>query len=98
MTGGLPRPPDDPVGRYSWPWVVGAFLFVVVSPIAAAMTRSSRGSAFTAWLVVQILATALAWLIPEARQVLAGRKQATAEETEHAAARQPRRRGRPGQA
>jgi GAF domain-containing protein len=82
MTGGLPRPSDEPVGRYSWPWIVGAFLFVVVSPIAAAMTRSSQGTAFTTWLVVQIAATALAWLIPEARQVLAGRKQATAEENE----------------
>jgi GAF domain-containing protein len=67
----------------TWPWVLGAFLFVVVSPIAAAaMTRSTTGVKYTTWFVVQILATGLAWLIPQVRQIISERRQASAEERE----------------
>jgi GAF domain len=83
VTGGLAKPPEAPeLGERSWPWVLVAFVFVIISPLAAAMMRTARGGSFTTWLVVQILATGLAWLIPEARQVVAGRRRVSAEASE----------------
>ena len=82
MTGGLPTPPDEPERGRSWLWVVAGFVFVVVSAVAASLTRSAKDSAFTVWVVIQIVATGLAWLIPEVRQALTSRKQATAEQNE----------------
>ncbi|HET7326897.1 MAG TPA: GAF domain-containing protein [Nocardioidaceae bacterium] len=43
------------------------------------MTRTTTGGKFATWFVIQILATGLAWLIPQIRQVAAERRQATAE-------------------
>lgn len=69
-------------GPRTWLWVTVAFVFVVVSAVAAAITRGSTGWALTVWIVVQIGATGLAWLIPQLRQLLAEARQASAEERE----------------
>lgn len=65
-----------------WVWILVAFVCVVISPIAAAMSRNASGKTLV-WLVIgQALATGLAFLIPQARQVIASRSGATAEERE----------------
>lgn len=66
----------------SWLWVVVAACFVVVAPVAAEMARRSTGETVTALTVVSIVATLLAFLIPQARQVLASRSTAGAEQRE----------------
>jgi hypothetical protein len=69
-------------GVRAWPWVAGAVVFVVLSPVAAAAMRSANGSTYLVWAVVQAAATGLAFLIPQLRQVRAERQQASAEESE----------------
>jgi len=53
-------------------------VFTVVSPIAAAEMSANSGRRFTTWLVVQILATALAFLIPQIRQWRADQREVSA--------------------
>lgn len=65
-----------------WPWVLMAFAFVVISPLAAMMTRDAQGRALTIWIVVQVVAGGLAWLIPQVRQLQSERRQLTAQERE----------------
>jgi hypothetical protein len=66
----------------SWLWVAVALVFVVVSPVAAELARSSTGTRAVMFIVAQIVATGLAFLIPQVRQIAASRKEATAEERE----------------
>jgi len=75
---GAPSPKSKARSR-SWLWIVVALVFVVASPVAAALTRSSSGKRLTTWVVVQIATTAAAWLIPQIRQLIADRLKVSAE-------------------
>ena len=66
----------------AWPWVGVALVFVVLSPVASILTRDSTGRASVGWVVVQALATAAAFLIPQVRQIRSEQRQAKAEERE----------------
>ena len=66
----------------AWPWVGIAVVFVVLSPVASILTRDSTGRASVGWIVVQSLATAAAFLIPQIRQIRSEQRQARAEERE----------------
>ena len=66
----------------AWPWVAVALVFVVLSPVASLLTRDATGRASVAWIVVQALATAAAFLIPQVRQIRSEQRQAKAEERE----------------
>jgi hypothetical protein len=66
----------------AWLWITIAALFAVLAPIAAELARRSAGTAATSFVVVSVIATGLAFLIPQARQILASRSEATAEERE----------------
>ena len=65
-----------------WRWVLPAVVFVVLSPVAAALTRDADGPRLLFWIVVQVLATALAWLIPQLGQWRAEGLQQSAEDRE----------------
>jgi hypothetical protein len=66
----------------AWPWVGVAVVFVVLSPVASILTRDATGRASVGWIVVQALATAAAFLIPQVRQIRSEQRQATAEARE----------------
>jgi hypothetical protein len=66
----------------AWPWVGVALVFVVLSPVASLLTRDATGRASLVWIVVQALATAAAFLIPQVRQIRSEQRQALAEERE----------------
>ena len=66
----------------AWVWVAAGSFFVLVSAATAILFREASGSARIALIVVQVVATVLAFLIPQARQVIASRSGATAEERE----------------
>lgn len=66
----------------AWRWIVAAVVFVVLSPVAAAVARTSSDGWLVFWVVVQMLATGLAFLIPQVRQVHASRSEQTAEQRE----------------
>lgn len=66
----------------AWPWVGVALVFVVLSPVASLLTRDATGRASIVWIVVQALATAAAFLIPQVRQIRSEQRQAKAEERE----------------
>ena len=78
----MPNDDDGSTQGQPWLWVVAALVFVVLSAVTAAMARSASGTWLTVLVVVQIVATGLAFLIPQARQVIASRSEATAEERE----------------
>ena len=59
-----------------------AVVFVVLSPVASMLTRDATGRASLGWVVVQALATAAAFLIPQIRQIRSEQRQAKAEERE----------------
>jgi hypothetical protein len=63
----------------AWPWVAVALVFVVLSPVASLLTRDVSGRTSVVWLVVQALATAAAFLIPQVRQIRSEQRQALAE-------------------
>jgi GAF domain-containing protein len=67
---------------HAWPWVAVALVFVVLSPVASILTRDATGRASIGWIVVQALATAAAFLIPQVRQIRSEQRQAKAEERE----------------
>jgi hypothetical protein len=71
-----------PASNRTWPWVASALVFVVLAPTAAATSQSVSGTKGTVWTLVSVVATALAFLIPQVRQVAASRAEATAEERE----------------
>ena len=73
---------DDERFPRRWPWGLAAIVFVVVSPVAAALTRDAHGSRLTLWIVIQVVATAAAWLIPQVGQWRAEGRQKGAEERE----------------
>jgi len=66
----------------AWVWVAAGSFFVLVSAATAILFREASGSARVVLIVVQVVATVLAFLIPQARQVVASRSGATAEERE----------------
>ena len=66
----------------AWVWVVAGLFCVLVSAATAILFRSTSGGTRVVLIVVQIVATGLAFLIPQARQVIASRSGATAEERE----------------
>jgi hypothetical protein len=66
----------------AWPWVAVALVFVVLSPVASLLTRDATGRTSLLWIVVQALATAAAFLIPQVRQIRSEQRQALAEERE----------------
>jgi transcriptional regulator with GAF, ATPase, and Fis domain len=66
----------------AWPWVGVALVFVVLSPVASILTKDATGRTSVAWIVVQALATAAAFLIPQVRQIRSEQRQAKAEERE----------------
>ncbi|MGI3783704.1 MAG: GAF domain-containing protein [Janthinobacterium lividum] len=66
----------------AWPWVGVAVVFVVLSPVASMLTRDTTGRTSIGWIVVQALATAAAFLIPQIRQIRSEQRQAKAEERE----------------
>lgn len=72
-----PPRPDKP-----WLWLTLAMVFVIASPIAGEWARRSSGGRAAAFITLQLLATALAFAIPQVRQVLASRREVTAEERE----------------
>ncbi|SER22226.1 GAF domain-containing protein [Microlunatus flavus] len=59
-----------------------ALVFVVLSPVASMLTRDASGRTVIGWAVVQALATAAAFLIPQVRQIRSEQRQAKAEERE----------------
>ncbi len=73
------RRTDEP---RAWPWVAVALVFVVLSPVASMLTRDSTGRTSLAWVAVQALATAAAFLIPQVRQIRSEQRQSRAEERE----------------
>ncbi len=73
---------QDSVDDREWWWLLGALSCVVLSSVSAVVIRWASGPWFAICLIVQIVGTALAFLIPQARQVLASRGVATAEERE----------------
>jgi transcriptional regulator with GAF, ATPase, and Fis domain len=66
----------------AWPWIGIALVFVVLSPVASILTRDATGHASVGWIIVQALATAAAFLIPQIRQIRSEQRQANAEERE----------------
>jgi hypothetical protein len=65
-----------------WVWVAVAAFFAVLAPLAAEGARRSTGTTTTVFIAASVVATGLAFLIPQARQILASRSEATAEERE----------------
>lgn len=59
-----------------------ALVFVVLSPVASLLTRDATGRTSLGWSIVQALATAFAFLIPQVRQIRSEQRQAKAEERE----------------
>jgi hypothetical protein len=57
-------------------------VFVVLSPVTAALARSASGGWFAFLVVAQAVATGVGFLIPQWRQIVASRSEATAEERE----------------
>ncbi|KQT94138.1 hypothetical protein ASG49_04300 [Marmoricola sp. Leaf446] len=72
---------DETRGRAT-AWLLVALVFAVVSPVTAALSRSATDLWFTFLVVTQAVATGLAFGIPQWRQLVASRREATAEERE----------------
>ncbi len=75
---GRPASPDD----RAWAWIVAGVVFVVLSALTATLARSAAGGWLTLLVVVQVLASGLAFLVPQLRSARAARLEATAEERE----------------
>lgn len=75
----VPEENTDPRARQ---WILAALVFVVLSPVAAFAIRSASGGWLAFWVIAQVAATGVAFLIPQWRQVVASRSEATAEERE----------------
>ncbi len=69
-------------GDRPWAWVAVAAFFAILAPLAAEGARRSSGTSATAYIAASIVATGLAFAIPQARQIVASRSEATAEERE----------------
>lgn len=68
-----------------WPWVLLALVFVVAVPVSAYFAKDATGMK-AAWLIgAQVVATAMAFLVPQVRQVRSRRREVTAAERELAA-------------
>lgn len=59
-----------------------ALAFVALSPIASYLSQQADGGAKTFWFAVQVVATVLAFAIPQAQQIAARRGEQTAEDRE----------------
>ena len=73
-----PAAPDD----RAWAWIVAGVVFVVLSALTATLARSATGGRLVVLVVVQVVATGLAFLVPQIRSTRAARMEATAEERE----------------
>ena len=62
-----------------WAWLSVAMACVVASPGAAIAAQQSGGGVRAGWYAVQLVVTGLAFVIPQWRQVVARRGEATAE-------------------
>lgn len=69
-------------GDRSLRWAMVAVVFVVLAPIAGVAARSASGPRFVLLIGLEVVAAALAFLIPQWRQVSANKAEATAEERE----------------
>src|SRR3712207_4240833 len=79
LAGGSEAPGPD---RHAFSWLVVALACVVASPIASYVSQQTDGAAKVSWFVVQVVATALAFAIPQFQQIAARRGEQTAEERE----------------
>lgn len=76
-TGDAPDP-----DRHAERLLALALAFVVLSPISSYLSQQTHGGAKTFWFVVQVVATALAFAIPQAQQIAARRGEQSAEDRE----------------
>lgn len=79
---GTPGRGTSPRPDASWAWVGVGGVFVAASVLSAVQTRDASGGRLALWSTLQIVTTALAFLVPQARAVVAARGEATAEERE----------------
>ena len=63
----------------AWPWIVLALFCAVLAPAASVLANETSGKRATTLFVLQCVATGLAFLIPQVRQVEAERLEATAQ-------------------
>lgn len=68
--------------RRDYIWTGVAFVFVVIAPVASFYIRTAAGWALLGWVLAQVVATGLAFAIPQFRQVAAKDRELTAEERE----------------
>ena len=68
-----------------WPWVLLALVFVVAVPVSAYFAKDATGKKASWLIAAQVAATALAFLVPQVRQIQARRREATASDRELAA-------------
>ncbi|WP_188779686.1 hypothetical protein [Marmoricola endophyticus] len=66
----------------SYAWLAVGVIFVALSVFSAVQTRSASGFSLALWSTLQIVTTAMAFLVPQARAVVAAGGEATAEERE----------------
>ncbi len=71
-----------------WPtpvaWLAGTFVLFVLSQVAAEVSRShdQDWSGYWTWVVVQFVATAMVWIVPQVRQLVSDARRRTAEQRE----------------
>jgi len=70
------RAPDP--DKHARLWVALALVCVAVSPVASLLAQQSGGAAKVSWFVLQVVATALAFAIPQFQQIAARRGELTA--------------------
>ena len=65
-------------------WLAGTFVLFVLSQVAAEVSRSHdrAWSGYWTWVVVQLVATALVWIVPQVRQLASDARRRTAEQRE----------------
>jgi len=73
---------DDAKPGRAWTWVVLASVFVAIAPAAGVAANKTSGKTAATLFIVQCVATLLAFLIPQVRQIRAERREATAAERE----------------
>lgn len=78
----MPNEGADRSDDRAWAWIASGVVFVLLSALTAALSRSASGTWLFVLVVLQVVATSLAFLIPQVRQVFASRSEAGAEERE----------------
>lgn len=67
---------------HDWLWMTISLGCVLLSPAAAFWANEASGARAAALIGLQLVATGLAWIIPQVRQLRAARREATAAERE----------------